>query len=82
MSVHREYKGFELHAHVSESPRGGYVPSVTLTRHNAVNVAERKFDLPVKAPIPDKNKALDIAMRYGCDLVDGQIPGFDARAML
>ena len=48
----------------------------------APNVTERKFDLPVKTPVADKNEALDMAIRYGFDLVDGQIPGFDARSLL
>ena len=82
MSLHHQYNGFEVYAHAYESSRGGYVPSVTLTRGNPANIAERKFGPPVRSPAATKEEALDIAMRYGCDLVDGLIPGFDARSML
>ena len=34
MSMHHQYNGFEVYAHAYESSRGGYVPSVTLTRGN------------------------------------------------
>lgn len=81
MSLHHQYNGFEVYAHAYESSRG-YVPSVTLTRGDPANIAERKFGPPVRSPVATKEEALDIAMRYGRDLVDGRIPGFDARSML
>ena len=55
MSLHHQYNGFEVYAHAYEFS-GGYVPSVTLTRGNPANIAERKFGPPVTSSARPRRK--------------------------
>ena len=80
-TLKRDYKGIEIHA---RAPRGdsGYVPEVVLVKHGGESVRERKFLPPVRAGFESEESALDCAMRYGVELVDGDIEAFDPNTML
>jgi hypothetical protein len=77
----REYKGFEIHAQAPEGA-AGYVPEVTLVRHNGDQVRERKFFPPVQAAFATEDEALGCAMEYAFALIDGDVEGIDPHTML
>lgn len=72
MRVHYrcEYKGFAIHPHAVKLPQGGYAASVTLIRQDGKCTAS-EFALPVDATVTTQDEALQHAVLYGFDLVDG-----------
>ena len=81
MSMHREYKGFEIHAHAL--PSGNlHVPFVTLTKHTAKGVNEIKLEPPCGKGCKTEDEALKMAMEYGLAAIDGEVRGFDPRTLL
>jgi hypothetical protein len=80
MSLHRTYKGVEINAQAQQSGER-YVPVVVLTRHNANNVAEIKLEPPCGNGVATEDEALNMAMEYGLDAVDGNVKGFDPNSM-
>ena len=80
MSLHREYKGFEINAHAHKSGHE-WIPVVVLTRRNPVGTAQIKLDPPCGKGLPSKDEALRRAMEYGLAAVDGGIKGFDPNSM-
>ena len=81
MSSSREYKGFQINANATKSPRGGYVASVTLSRRSTDITFENKFEVPLDEELPSEDEALHEAVQYGLDLIDGLLPWFDPQSM-
>ena len=75
---HREYKGFEIDASAIKLTSGGYGAAVKLRGGDA----ERTFDLPLDEALVSEDEALQEAIQYGRDLVDGLLPWFDPEAMV
>ena len=53
---------------------------MTLTREHPVRT-ECKVDLPLYDRFTSEDEALQQALRYGADLVDGLLPTFDPQRM-
>ena len=70
------YKGFNIRVTVNKSTLGGYVATVTLAPIETQTT--RAFDLPLDEDLPTQAEALNEAIQYGRDLVDGLLPWFDA----
>jgi hypothetical protein len=72
MRVHYrcDYKGFEIHPHAIKLPQGGYAASVTLIPQDGTRTAS-EFALPLDATVNTEDEALQHAVLYGFELVDG-----------
>lgn len=74
---YREYNGFHVAPEATALPDGGYNASVTLALKVGDIAMQTSFDLPTHDLLKTRDEALQQAMQYGFDLVDGFVHCFD-----